>query len=161
MNMLREHRDIAPQTCAWQLLGRRYRSAHKQVIPQYSDRDQEWVKCLRHTIRVRGSIEYTPGAQVCILETQKRERSPLACHPTWIGTLCGSRIARHAPYDVQHLLRKGARVAGSRCFVPTCRSGDKPESSTVGGSVSAEEVEGWPRMRWAMVVQLGQRRGFV
>ena len=43
-------------------------------------------------------------------------------------------------------------VAGNRCFVPTCRSGDKPESSTVGGSVSAEEVEGWPRMRWAMVV---------
>jgi hypothetical protein len=38
-------------------------------------------------------------------------------------------------------------VVGSRCFVPTCRAGDKPESSTMGGSLSAEEGEGWPKMR--------------
>ena len=52
-------------------------------------------------------------------------------------------------------------VVGSRCFVPTCRAGDKPESSTEGGSLSAEEGEDWPKIRWAMVVQLGQRSGLV
>ena len=37
---------------------------HKQVMPKYGDWDQEWVMCLAHDTRVRGSMRCTLEAKV-------------------------------------------------------------------------------------------------
>ena len=134
MNMLREHRDIALWICAWQLLGRRYSSAHKQVIPQYEDWDRLRRKCLKHTIRVRGSMDCTTGTQV-----SWRRRSRNGVHWLVIRALCGSRIATQACALRRLAPSEEGGVAGSRCFVSTCSSGGKLESLIGGGSVSAGE----------------------
>ena len=56
MYMLRQHEDIAPRRCALRL--------HKQVMPKYGDWDQEWVMCLTHDTRIRGSMGCTLQAKV-------------------------------------------------------------------------------------------------
>ena len=104
---------------------------YKQVMPKYGDWDQEWVMCLTHDTRIRGSMGCTLQAKVSRRRISRNAVSSGLDIGAGSDTYCRECTLRGlSPFE------EGG-VVGSRCVAPIASFEGASESSMVGRSISA------------------------